>query len=933
MTTTQVVTVLNESRMETNAPFFSSSMQNGIVKIRNPRIEIGQFGAEQVSGLIRPKSQENDGGIPGLIGSTGTYVLSGSYDFVVDTIFNTKKADVVLLGGFKNTADNATGGKWSVTLNATPGKASQTIDAIQASTNVTASFTEPFVTIMTEQSQSFAEIKLANIEPATGDVYKVKTLYKPGGMFGDFIDAGDTVLEQLEVLEDTGSFESNAQDATGYNRMGFYTGLGDFETYFTSSGGDIAPEVVITPSFEPDDMMSGVRFSAASAFNTTNNRFGYIKVKDEYNPTLVKNSSYLLNFNAFADDSGVSTDPNIPRPRIDVYISGSQGNIQPEGTTVNSYVLTDGTSFNQTISNAPFVDNSSFGTRVGTLEFAPSASLLPATFKLTMGAKTEAVKLYFVIRRGRWNVANVSLKTFNESKFTPNFTRINTRIPTEFLNTPMTFKFQFFDIAGNKADTEAFIHPIEFTGDNTLIGGNNNLITGSVYVGSSVGDGIEIAGVNSGFIRSIGYEGFTSASRTDRPGGFLMYTGSVLPDTPDNYQGVGIELVEDSGSFLRFATKTVSGRASGLEVQTPRFFLGSDAQFISGSNGKIEISSSNFHLDNAGDVIMQGTITAEAGGTIGGWLIGATELSSSNNELKLDSDGPYYISSSNFQLDAIGAITASAGTIGGWNINQANLVDNNNAVKLEPAGLYIISSSDFQVAKGGELTASAGQIGSWTIDGTSLKVGTNISLDASGKKITINNATFAQQGIQLEYNSGTPRFYVGDGSNKFIKFDGTDIDLKTAKFNLDTDDLDISSDDGGKIAMGATPPTAHDSGTGIFLSGSGQSLFGNASGERVQFDGSNVILSSSAFFLGSATQFVSGSDGYLEISSSKFHLTPEGNVTMSGTITATAGEIGGWSINDVKLSGDNVDLSGSYGLKVFKDADDFVELKYVATDN
>ena len=32
------------------------------------------------------------------------------------------------------------------------------------------------------------------------------------------------------------------------------------------------------PTFEPDDMMSGVRFSPGGSFNTTTNRFGYIKV-------------------------------------------------------------------------------------------------------------------------------------------------------------------------------------------------------------------------------------------------------------------------------------------------------------------------------------------------------------------------------------------------------------------------------------------------------------------------------------------------------------------------------------------------------------------------------------------------------------------------------------------------------------------------------
>ena len=45
--------------------------------------------------------------------------------------------------------------------------------------------------------------------------------------------------------------------------------------------------------------------------------------------------------------------------------------------------------------------------------------------------------------------------------------------------------------------------------------------------------------------------------------------------------------------------------SSSLEIKTSRFFLGGQSQFISGSNGNIEISSSNFHLQNDGDVVMK----------------------------------------------------------------------------------------------------------------------------------------------------------------------------------------------------------------------------------------------------------------------------------------------------------------------------------------
>jgi len=48
-----------------------------------------------------------------------------------------------------------------------------------------------------------------------------------------------------------------------------------------------------------------------------------------------------------------------------------------------------------------------------------------------------------------------------------------------------------------------------------------------------------------------------------------------------------------------------------------------------------------------------------------------------------------------------------------------------------------------------------------------------------------------------------------------------------------------------------------------------------------------------SFYLGGSSQYMSGSGGTLEISSSNFWLTPDGNVYISGSITAPTGSIGG----------------------------------------
>jgi hypothetical protein len=63
----------------------------------------------------------------------------------------------------------------------------------------------------------------------------------------------------------------------------------------------------------------------------------------------------------------------------------------------------------------------------------------------------------------------------------------------------------------------------------------------------------------------------------------------------------------------------------------------------------------------------------------------------------------------------------------------------------------------------------------------------HITVVASTASININDTTFGNQGIQFQYNSGTPRAYIGDGSNAFWQFDGAKLTWKAANTELDAD--------------------------------------------------------------------------------------------------------------------------------------------------
>ena len=815
-------TVPSFCRLETTGFALSSSMQGGTITITNPYIEVQNNTAVDSAGFVIPASQISE---KSSTVSSGIVQLSGSYVFGIDTLLSTTKANVYQISGFKNNDEN-TYGAFNVNvvnrLQYDPPlygmhhlDVEHNINNIKSTTNFTCSYVEPFVLSQTEQSQSFAEIILSDIEPATGDVHKIQTLYKPGGQFGDFIDAGMVELEQVEVLEDITSYESIPSIGLMYNRIGYFTSLSDFNSYWETSNGSVTPEVTLTTAYKPDLLLDGVELSPDTSFDSTSNRFGYLHLKSDYQPKVYTDTQYILSFNAVTDDTTyTSSDENVEYPRLDIYISGSNSSIETDSEYINRYLISD-LDINNTLTG-DLADNSKLGTRISTIELTPGSSYdetpVLANFK---ALKEENIDVYIVVRRGKWTVSNISLKSNKQTGFSPNYTRINTRIPSEYLETPLTFKFRYYDIHNNKAEAETIVWPVTFYGDNLVIAGTNNLLTGSVYIGNTTGAGIELAGVNSGYIRSIGYEGFKSASRTENPGGFMLYTGSVLPNAPDNYDGVGIEIVQDSSSYFKFDT------TNGIDVRAKKFFIGTeDSQFVSGSTGNIEISSSNFHLKPDGGLVIGGDTVIDADlsvnnlfvpantdhddsrayisssgvakfagdgagdykvvfnndgtATISGFVIDDTEIKSNDDNLRLKSGGQ--ITGSNVKFDG--------GDIGGFALSSTALIGGSTTttVALTPgAGIHMghatLGSAPFSVTNEGVVKAQSGTIGGWTLASDRI---------TGGSMIIRDNGTIESDGFVS--NLAGSGFRLTAASGGFLEVENARIrgTLSTAVFEKET---------------------------------------------------------------------------------------------------------------------------------------------------
>tara|TARA_A100001201_G_scaffold8659_4_gene13124 strand:+ start:243 stop:8852 length:8610 start_codon:yes stop_codon:yes gene_type:complete len=787
--------------------------------------------------------------------------------------------------------------------------------------SVTMSYWVPQMTSETENSMSFAHIVINNMEPATGDVYKVKTQYKLMGAPGEFIDAGDIILEQKEILINTASNHPSLLMGVTDLPIGTITSQDHIDTYWLSES------ALGLAEFDNDFLGESMRLTSANTW-TQPTDYMQVSLKNPYNPVLYANTEYALSFfSKFEQTSSMDVDlTSTLSGRIDVYVSGSKVHDTKErfgsmrGAPINVATEFDDGTLGAGIA-PPFTDTE-YGEYLGTVETSHGGSALfnQVTF---VPYDTENYNLIFVVRKGRAYIKNIQLSANIETGFSPNYTEMNIRIPTDAMFSPLAFKFQYMDYRGAPSDTETFAQGAIFDGDNNYIEGTNNLITGSVNVGNAVGTGFQMAGVQSAFLRTVGYEGFTSAS-AGSGSGFMMYSGSVLTGTTNDYAagGVGMDIVQDANSFFTFNT---AGPRQGVQIKTPKFFFGGDSQFISGANGNIEISSSNFHLDNVGDVIMQGTITAEAGGVIGGANINSHsiafppywEISSSGNPTNPVS----FISSSQFKVSADGRMTASAGLIGGWTIAPTHLVDANNKLKLEPAGEYPISSSKFQITQDGDMSGSNALLTGGVIAGFTFS---DQSLD--GGALHINKGGFIS-------SSGAGGWHI---SSSAYTPDPVGF-ISSSNFKVSAD---------GRVTGSAILLGDQAGGNFLKFEGSTLTVQGSITADNISTPASAATPSSSISADGLAT-FKSASIGGFEVleneiksSNENLRLKSSGQITGS-TALLTGGKIGNWLISGNDLIAENATgtdtilLKGDTTpeIKLSVDGNNFINIFYEASND
>ena len=591
-----------------------------------------------------------------------------------------------------------------------------------------ADFTMSFQELSTSETSSFAfdsfiDLTLNNLRTFSGDVYRLRVSGGSKTQISDFPILLDTVLESPQLLVDTNS-------PSGILRTGYIQSQAHITKYWESSSN-------LETTFDSNEIIDAVNLSGSLSQKDDVGRFS---LKTDTNFEVTKDVVYTLSMRVVGKKGKkVQQDDSVKdTASIKFHISGSQ--IPPDVNPKYS----DPTSFGKTIKDE-------FGNVVGLelteespdkVNYGKVSHTFRVPFKKSQITNSDTT-LQFRVESGEWFISDISLRPALDTGFSPDNVKVRVPIP---INTQRPDKFQFilqyYDVNNEEAEEVTLVDDVDVQGQSLLIQGDDNLLNGTLSVGAVQGEGVEMVGGNSAFIRAIGYQGFKSAS-LGQGGGFFIWSGSVSPggESQDNYNGAGIEIhdgnVGDNESFFKFRTDDADNdNSSSFDIKTSRFFLGGTGQFISGSLGNIEISSSNLHLTPEGNItasnfqmnsgVIRDTVQ----------ILGAVSANSILTPATIDGS-PANVLNASSSIKSDGLARFVSASIGGFQVTTDQIKSTNEKL--------ILSSN-------GDITGTSGTIGGWDITSTAIS-----DLNPSGK------------GIEIKSDASTPIITIKEDSNNKIE--------------------------------------------------------------------------------------------------------------------------------------------------------------------
>ena len=223
-----------------------------------------------------------------------------------------------------------------------------------------------------------------------------------------------------------------------------------------------------------------------------------------------------------------------------------------------------------------------------------------------------------------------------------------------------------------------------------------------------------------------------------------------------------------------------------------------------------------------------------------------------------------------------GGINATSGAIGDFIIDNTEIRDTNNDLRLKSSG---------QIT-GSKVLFNGGTIGGFTIDAHSL-TSTGIEINDSTQGTFISSSNFKVS-------------HTGDVTASNVDLSGkiTATDGEIGGFTIDSDEIKAGSTlildsdtNSGEIKLGGASDIT--TGDGIYMAGDKKFRVGQASDNFIRFNNTANVL---------------------EIKTDSLNLDSSGNLTVSGTLSSSVGNIGGFTIDSSEIKSNNA--SGETGLRL-----------------
>jgi hypothetical protein len=757
--------------------------------------------------------------------------------------------------------------KWTKTINVNPALANTTkIRFYQRPVATISEILSPIYKIENDLkvasavTQSFANIKLSKLETFAGDVKRVKVFRTSQGDISDYDLIQDILVESKELLTSYG-LSGSVVGETGIltsETLKNNWNTGSLNAFLTSSR-----------------VESGVRLTGSGYFTYTSS----LDIKSA--------NTYELNLDAFYSAS-------VP-------------------TNLGIYLVSGSVS-------------SSIATLNGT---TPTKNLLDTVIPFKIDTDYPSASLYFSQSQGEWHVGNISLKLSQDTAFSPDEISFVTTMPTVLGNETFNFKFEFYDVNNNYVPV-AVTQSATFNGGNTNIGGTILLISSSTS--QSLADLNRVSSSISGTVTN--NSSSVSGSLSVVSGSIVTLSGSVSASITSLSSSVSSSNVFILSSSLSKTQELANGQFSGS-------FIGSDVIYSPTIGGQQGYISSLFKVGTAPSIYLdarQNPRKIFIGGVIPS---GQTEYSgafnNTNTNVYLDSSGKFSLgnklSYDGTNLSVNGSITITnpstannGGAVGSFSNGDALTGGSIAGVTIASTKIYI-GTGTFGNANTSFYVDNTGQFSlkdKLTWNGTTLSITGNINISGGDAATKISDAALSGSNAQGTANSAASAASTAQGTaNSAVSA------AATAQSAADTAASKIFTDAAGKIIKAAAP-----TGKGLFLDStnlgfynttdypsspwrtymdssgnfqlvgaSSNGLTWNASTSVLSIDGN--ITARNGTFIGNITSTATITGGTITGGAINGSTFTGATGTFSGTITASGGTIGSWTIDSGNLRTSN----------------------------